>query len=321
MARCDLGDLGGIEDLRAALGIGLELGAGFDTTVVYNNLAEPVWLDQGAAAALELCREGLDFAERRGIVLGARWLRLSSLGPLFDLGSWDEVLATTAEMAEWARGQGARYTVVWAERATAQVLVRRGELRAARTLVDGLLPAAREIDDLQLLVPALVVAAQLEQAGGGQKAALALVEELVGVTRDRSGGHWYWGQQLADMARIAVAADADGLLEDVMGRVGTGVARHRHSLLTARTVLAEARGDLEAAARGYDQAAAAWAGYGYVLERGLAELGAGRCLLALGRPSAGERLRAASATFAGLGARPLMAEADGLLAEAGEQAG
>jgi len=44
MARCDLGDFGGMDDLRAALALGLELGSGYDTAVIYNNLAEPVWL-------------------------------------------------------------------------------------------------------------------------------------------------------------------------------------------------------------------------------------------------------------------------------------
>jgi len=67
MARCDLGDFGGMDDLRAALALGLELGAGYDTAVIYNNLAEPVWLVDGSTAALDLCQEGIDFAERRGL--------------------------------------------------------------------------------------------------------------------------------------------------------------------------------------------------------------------------------------------------------------
>jgi len=33
VARGDLGDLGGMEDLRAALAVGLEIGAGYDTAV------------------------------------------------------------------------------------------------------------------------------------------------------------------------------------------------------------------------------------------------------------------------------------------------
>src|SRR5215218_2007840 len=65
-ARCDLGDFGGMDDLRTGLALGLELGSGYDTAVLYNNLAEPVWLVEGPQAALAVCEEGVDFAERRG---------------------------------------------------------------------------------------------------------------------------------------------------------------------------------------------------------------------------------------------------------------
>ena len=91
MARCDLGDFGGMDDLRAGLALGLELGSGYDTAVLYNNLAEPVWLVEGPEAALAVCEDGVDFAERRGLTEAAMWLRASTLGPLLDLGRWEEV--------------------------------------------------------------------------------------------------------------------------------------------------------------------------------------------------------------------------------------
>jgi hypothetical protein len=50
-------------------------------------------------------------------------------------------------------------------------------------------------------------------------------------------------------------------------------------------------------------------------ERGYALLAAGRCLADLGRPAARERLAEARTVFADLGARPLLALADGGLAE------
>jgi hypothetical protein len=50
-------------------------------------------------------------------------------------------------------------------------------------------------------------------------------------------------------------------------------------------------------------------------ERGYALLAAGRCLTELGRPGARERLAESRAVFAALGARPLLALADGGLAE------
>jgi tetratricopeptide (TPR) repeat protein len=189
-----------------------------------------------------------------------------------------------------------------AHQVKARVLLWRGELGAARALTSELLPRARSIDDLQLLVPALATAAAVEQAAGEHAAARALVEEVLGVVGDRGGGGWYLGQQVADLVRVCVAVGQPVTAEALVARANDGVARNRHGLLAARAVLAEADGALEEAARRYDEAAARWAGYGHRLERARALLGAGRCLLALGRPEGRARLQSARALLAELGA-------------------
>jgi hypothetical protein len=74
---------------------------------------------------------------------------------------------------------------------------------------------------------------------------------------------------------------------------------------------------LEEAVRLYDEAGEAWEKFPLVLEHGLASLGAGRCLVGLGRNlEAAARLRAGREVLSGLGARPSMAEADALLERA-----
>ena len=93
MARCDLSDLGGLDDLRQALQLAHQIGAGNDAAVLYVSLAEPLWVADGPATALETCQAGIDFSERRGLAEVTMWIRSSSLGPLADLGRWDEVLA------------------------------------------------------------------------------------------------------------------------------------------------------------------------------------------------------------------------------------
>jgi tetratricopeptide (TPR) repeat protein len=80
VARGDLGDLGGMDDLRAALELALEVGAGVDTWVVYNNLIEPLWLSEGPVAALETCQEAIAFTERRGLGEGTAWIRSATPG-------------------------------------------------------------------------------------------------------------------------------------------------------------------------------------------------------------------------------------------------
>jgi hypothetical protein len=81
--------------------------------------------------------------------------------------------------------------------------------------------------------------------------------------------------------------------------------------------LAESRGDLQAAANAYAEAADRWTGFGVVPESGFALLGRGRCLVGLGRPAeAGNVLRAAREIFERLDAAPMRTETDALLAEA-----
>jgi len=283
---------GGMEDLRAALAVGLEIGAGYDTAVVYNNLIEPLWLSEGPAAALATCQEAIEFSERRGLVEGAAWVRSATLVPLLDLGRWDEAVATADAVVGWEQEQGGQYMSQMAHQVKARVLLWRGQLEAARALTREFLPRARSIDDLQLLVPALATAAAVEQAARAPTAASALVEEVLGVVGDRDGGGWYLGQQVTDLVRVCVAVGRRAAAAALAAQANDGVARNRHGLLAARATLAEADGALEEAARRYDEAAARWAEFGHQLERARA------CSAPAGAswPSAGRR--------AGPGSRP-----------------
>ena len=84
MARCDLGDFGGMDDLRSGLALGLELGSGYDTAVLYNNLAEPVWLVEGPTPPWRSARTGSTSPSGGGLSEAAMWLRASTVGPLLD---------------------------------------------------------------------------------------------------------------------------------------------------------------------------------------------------------------------------------------------
>jgi tetratricopeptide (TPR) repeat protein len=316
MARCDLGDFGGMEDLRSGLALGLELGSGYDTAVLYNNLAEPVWLVEGPEAALAVCEEGVDFAERRGLSEAAMWLRASTLGPLLDLGRWEESVALADEAIAWDLAHGGDYLAIGCRRYVTQVLTWQGDLLAARDLATRVLPRAREIDDLQQLVPALVNSALVERASGREAAALALVEEAAAITAERAGGRRFLGQHLADMVRVA-ARPAPALARDLLATAEPTATRYRLAAATAGAVLAEVSGDPDTAAAGYAEAAAGWTAYTQVLERALALLGRGRCLTAMGDPDAAEVLRVAADQLTTLGARPAAAEAAALLQPAG----
>ena len=53
--------------MRRALALAIEQGQGRAAAVLHNNLALASWQYEGPQAALDACREGIDFCERRGI--------------------------------------------------------------------------------------------------------------------------------------------------------------------------------------------------------------------------------------------------------------
>ena len=181
-----------------------------------------------------------------------------------------------------------------------------------------MLPAAREIADLQVLVPALAVAALAGQASGNHARRARAGREYEAAVRARPGqAGWYWGWWfLADLVRVCVAAGELDRAAALAGDAQPAVLRHRLSVLTARAVLAEAQGEHHQAAARYAQAAHGWQAYGHVLEHGQALLGLGRCRLALAEPGTEQALTEARQLFARLQATPLLAETDRWLGQA-----
>jgi hypothetical protein len=208
---------------------------------------------------------------------------------------------------------------VGAEIHKAFVWLWRGEAGAAQRLTAELLLQARDIDDLQILIPALAAAAVAEWTRGAPWLALDHIQELERVTHERGGGKWYLGLYVADLVRTCTAAQEHVLAEQLIEHAPTQAARHQHARLTAQAVLTETRDDLDKAAQMYEQVAKRWARYGHALEHGQALLSAGRCQLRLSQPQARSRLKEARTVFASLGARPLLAEADAWLLNAAAQ--
>jgi tetratricopeptide (TPR) repeat protein len=194
------------------------------------------------------------------------------------------------------------------------VLVRRGRTAEAAVLVEEFVPLARDARDAQVLVPALAVAAFVEQARGDLAAAVGFVEEIELATREISDFHR--ARFLDELASICVEAGDLDVMRRLVDSIRMTAARARHALVGAQATLAEADGDPEAALLLFEEAAKRWAEYGYVFGRGLALLGSARCLLALGRRTAAiPVLQQARDIFAGLDAAPALAEVDALLGD------
>jgi class 3 adenylate cyclase/tetratricopeptide (TPR) repeat protein len=307
--RALLGDLGGIQDLREALQTSIENGLSLEAVRAHANLGEVVWLNEGPAKGLEISRAGIEFGERRGIVALAMWIKGQTLWALFDLGRWDELIHIADELISWESVHGRSYFGVMALSYKAQVLLRRGAVDEARSLIEEALPRARGIDDPQVLAPGLAVAALVEQARGRFSDAVALVEELA-ATR----GDVYRANHMADAVRIYCASDRLPRARQFFDGLLVAMSRHRHALVTVEAIISEAEEQAERAAQLYAEAAERWSDYGFLLERALSLLGRGRCLVALGRTGdAAEALQQAREIFVDLGARPLVLETDALL--------
>ena len=307
-ARCYQGDLSGLDDLREALTLALKLGLEREAARMRGLLAEFLWVIEGPARALEVSRTGIELAERRGNTDLAMAFQAEMLGPLFDLGRWNELLRLADQVVRWAGSDGERYFALLAQSQAARVMVCRGDVPSAAPLADGFLPAARDIGDPQVLVMALAVAALMERRRDDPDAAIELIEEFERVTRDRPGS--YRAQHICDLVRVCVSCGQLDLAEELLKGIEPYARRHALSVLTARAVLEEARGNLKLASRSYQEAAKGWHGYGFLLEEGEAQLGVGRTLLQLGRPEASDVLGEARAIFSRLEAAPLVGETD-----------
>jgi class 3 adenylate cyclase/tetratricopeptide (TPR) repeat protein len=311
LSRTYLGDLDGVEDLREALRMSLERGFSNETARAYVNLGEQTWLTKGPDAGLAIYRDGIDFCGRRGIGGPVLWMKGQMLWLLFDAGEWEELLAVADELISWERANGRSYFGVMALSYKAQVLARQGAADDAAALRDEFLPRARDIDDAQILVPALAIGALIDEVRGQSAGALSLIEEFGEATHDHLP---YRANHIADAVRICLAHGRVAFASELLQHVPVALPRHTYARLTAEAVVAEFEGDREEATARYVEAADGWKDYGFVLERGLALLGAGRCFVAIGRyDEATSPLQLAHELFAGVGAEPLLHESDALL--------
>jgi len=318
-ARDEIGDLGGLDDVRESVELGLRLGLGRGTALAYGNLGAELFELEGPAAGIRAMEAGLELCRRRGINEVAHWLSVSVVECLSDLGRWDDALALADQLLARHRDLDQAYEGVSLTARKAHILACRGAVAEAVALKDRFLPRGRDIGDPQVTSNILPIAAFIEQAGGSLDAALALVEELERATRD--GPACYRADPLPMVARICRAADRPELAERFLAGADAPAARYRHCLATAHAVLAETEGDLEVALGHYTAAATGWEEFGVVLEQGQALLGAGRCaarLEAAGSaraPLGREVLGRARAILDRLGATTLVAETDRQLAE------
>ncbi|HXF71657.1 MAG TPA: hypothetical protein VNO79_03490, partial [Actinomycetota bacterium] len=202
LARCELNDLGGVDDLREALRAVRDLGLGASlTTSALVNLSAWVWLTEGPLPAIGLHREAIAVWERRGLGKDV-WVTGELCWLLFDAGRWDELLeAATTVLEEEERAGEASQPGTMALTMRSFVEAHRGRAVEALARLPELAARARRVEDPQILVPALTACAVVEHRAG--RGAMGTLWELV--DRLRGLEPTWRAHHLTDLSRVAVA--------------------------------------------------------------------------------------------------------------------
>ncbi len=315
MARSFLADPGGLLDFREAIELATAAGQGREVAVLHNNLGELLWLLEGPDAGLVVLRDGIGFAKARGLTEVADFTTAAMLGPLVDRGELDEALEVSADLAHRLETSGDVFDLAVVRGAQARILALRGHGEQVGVVLEWLESTARGTEDPQMVVTGLGSSAFAHAATGHNEAAAALLTEVEAhpAARDTT----YFPTFLAAMVRTALRIGEPGLAEHLVSGVEPRHPYAEHALVAANAALIEARGELQAAADAYTDAAGRWERFGVVPEQAFALLGQGRSLLGLARPTeVAPVLQHAREIFDQLGAAPALAETDALLKKA-----
>jgi len=224
------------------------------------------------------------------------WTRAEGFWLLFDTGMWDELLAETDDLGAWAESHGDAQLSTVAGLYRARVLAHRSDAAAAERLEGSFLPAARQIEDLQVLAPALLAGVVTHAADDDAAQVLALANEFDVATT--GGPSEYRELLLPELVRGLIAAGALDVATRIVGDRPVYVRRTRLAVASSRALLAEARGELDVAADGYREAADGWRAWGGTFERAHALAGLARVAA---DEEATEAATSAEATFTQLG--------------------
>jgi tetratricopeptide (TPR) repeat protein len=311
LARCNLGEVEGLEDVRRALDLALEQGLGRETAVIHNNLAGVVGTFEGPQAALDSLTEAIAFCERRGITEFVLHARAGSLDVLAELGQTHQALDEVGPLADRIQATG-DIAVIYLRGLQMRLLAECGAPDHAPD-PDEVVSAFRDIGLPNVTAVVFAGAAQLLLAQGQPARARALLRELDQLAA--AGADWLLTFWLPSTLRVVLALDDLPLAQRLTADIDPVSPLMEHVVATSRAQLAEAANQHADAARLYEDAAERWREFGSVPERAYALLGQGRCLAALGKPEAQEPLRKARELFASMGYKPALAETEALLGE------
>jgi len=295
VARTQLGDLSGVDDLRRGVAIAEQAGSFEHIRGYYNlggTLAELGELDSASV----MYAKGRAAAARLGDVGLIRWFDVERLFEDYWAGRWEDALLRVERLLEETAAESATFArfACWLVRAWIR-LARDGQIALAD--VERATAFAREAKTPQALYPALALEAHALIAAGRTDEAAVRLDEVLALWREagvKLASFW-----TADVARAAEALGRGQVLTaSVEGSTQT-------QWLTAARALAE--GELSEAAALYDR-------IGSLPDAAFARLRAAESLTGAGAAEAGALLEGALAFYRGVGAAEYVARGEALLA-------
>lgn len=312
-SRADIGDPAGIDDMREAIRLATQAGQGAAVAITYNNLGIGLGAFEGPQAALAELRSGIVYAGARGLTEMADFATTSTISPLLDAGQLDEALTLGTTLAEHLHDD--QIALVEVRSVEARIHTLRGHATHAADYLDWLETTSRNAGNAEALVFGLGAAAITHTALANTKHAAELLTELTAAPNTRDNA--YYAALLPALVRTAITTGQPSTAQSLTSDYQPRTPYAHHALVAATAALTEARGEHQAAADRYADAARRWGQFGVIPEHAYALQGHGRCLINLGQPlEATPILRKAREIFDQLGAVPTLAETDTLLQQA-----
>jgi class 3 adenylate cyclase len=243
-ALTQMGVLDAISDVEEALRIELDRGKAMSAMRTYNNLATFMISTGDALAGLEVIEDAIDYGTQRGLVGEVDWSQLTRCEALYPLGRWDELDAVVASYREDEQIKETQTSVGLASFG-ALVDFHRGDVSAAWRTWQTVVAAGHEVQDPQILVPALGLGTMIAAAAGDRATAQSLADEFVSFALDHpvflTGFLLQASAPMIELgmadsvSRLLQAADDSGewskaLLNGVAAKLAAADGRHAEAL-------------------------------------------------------------------------------------------
>jgi class 3 adenylate cyclase/tetratricopeptide (TPR) repeat protein len=302
-ARFNLGDPGGIDDIREAITLATPSGQR-SVVIMYNNLASAVRESGTCREARRVMDQGIAYADAHGITEVAIAMRKNLLMDLLVLGETDELLAVAEQLEEAFLDVGDPFSVFALHWYRTAALLLRGEAELTRAWLPSLLGESRTVMFGEADLGGLALVAVAYADLGERDAAVDLFTE---VSATVGAGDPSWTRTLIRLGELELA-------ERLVPTPSPTNPYAERELIVIRAALAEARGEYQAALSGYVEAVRGFHEVTWYVEEAFALLGQGRCLQALQRAEeASPVLESARSLFATMGARAALTEVESLL--------